>query len=70
MPYSHVALVHFLSLNPKTGTPSPTEHLSYDDPDYKPKKETSDNEFWRSGKRDKYILITSEKSGMMNTYWI
>ena len=52
MPYSHAALVHFLSLNPKTGTPSPTEHLSYDDPDYKPKKETSDNELlkiWKKG---------------------
>ena len=44
--------MHFLSLNPKTGTPSPTEHLSYDDPDYKPKKETSDNELlkiWKKG---------------------
>ena len=52
MPYSHAALVHFLSLNPKTATPSPTEHLSYDDPDYKPKKETSDNELlkiWKKG---------------------
>ena len=28
--------MHFLSLNPKIGTPSPTEDLSYDDPDYKP----------------------------------
>ena len=31
-----IAPMHFLSLNPKIGTPSPTEDLSYDDPDYKP----------------------------------
>ena len=33
-----------MSLNPKIGTPSPTEELSYNDPDYRPKKETSDEE--------------------------
>ena len=26
--------MHFLSLNPKIGIPSPTEDLTYDDPDY------------------------------------
>ena len=45
------APMHVLSLNSKIGTPSATEDLSHDGPDYKPKKETS-------GKRDKYILIT------------
>ena len=43
--------MHFLSLNPKIGTPNPTEDLSYDDPDYKPKKETSDEllQIWKMG---------------------
>ena len=46
-----IAPMHFLSLNPKIGTPSPTEDLSYDDPDYKPKKETSDEllQIWKMG---------------------
>ena len=46
-----IALMHFLSLNPKIGTPNPTEDLSYDDPDYKPKKETSDEllQIWKMG---------------------
>ena len=44
--------MHFLILNPKIGTPSLIEELSYDDPDYKPKKETSDEELlqiWKKG---------------------
>ena len=57
------APMHVLSLNSKIGTPSATEDLSHDGPDYKLKKETS-------GKRDNYILITiiCGKSGMMNSY--
>ena len=39
-----MALMHFLSLNPKIGTASPIEDLSYNDPDYLPKKGTSDEE--------------------------
>ena len=39
-----IAPMHFLSLNPKIGTPSTIEDLSYNDPDYKPKNETSDEE--------------------------
>ena len=61
--------MHFSSLNPKIGTLSPTEDLSYDDPDFKPKKETSDEELsqiWKKGQvhlnnlrkiwRDEYLL--------------
>ena len=36
--------MHFLSLNPKIGKPSPTDTVSCDGSDYKPKKETSDDE--------------------------
>ena len=39
-----IAQILFLSLNSKTGTPVLTEDLSYDDPVYKPKKETSNEE--------------------------
>ena len=39
-----IAPKQFLSLNPKIGTPSTTKDLSHDDRDYKPKKETSDEE--------------------------
>ena len=64
-----IAPMHFLSLNPKIGTPSPTEDLSYDEPDYNSKKQTSDEELlqiWKKGQvhlnnlweiwRDKYLL--------------
>ena len=66
--------MHFLSLNPKIGTLSPTEDLSYDDPDFKPKKETSDEELsqiWKKGQvhlnnlrkiwRDEYLLSLRER---------
>ena len=44
--------MHILSFNPKIGTPNPTEDLSYNDPDYKPKKETTDEkllQIWNKG---------------------
>ena len=44
--------MHFLSLNPKICTLNPTEDLSCDGTDYKPKKETSDDELlqiWKKG---------------------
>ena len=44
--------MHFLSLNPNISTLSPTEDLSYDDLNYKPKKETSNKELlqiWKNG---------------------
>ena len=65
--------MHFLSLNPKIGTPNPTEDLSYDDPDYKPKKETSDEllQIWKMGQAhlnnlckiwpDEYLLSLRER---------
>ena len=43
--------MHFLSLNPNISTLSPTEDLSYDDLNYKQKKETSNKELlqiWKS----------------------
>ena len=43
--------MHFLSLNPKIGTPSLTEDLSFDDPDYKPKKETPDEKLLQNRKK-------------------
>ena len=66
--------MYFLSLNPKIGTPSPTEDLSYNDPDDKPKKETSDEELlqiWKKGQihlknlwkiwHDEYLLSLREQ---------
>ena len=44
--------MHFWSLNPKFGTPSPAEDLYYNDPDYKTKKETSNEkllQIWKKG---------------------
>ena len=64
--------IHFSSLNPKIGAPSPAEDLSYDDPDYKPKKETSFEllQIWKKGQvslnnlwkiwHDEYLLSLRE----------
>ena len=69
-----IAPMHFLSLNTEIGAPSPTEDLSYDDLDYKPKKETSDEELlqiWKKGQvhlnnlwkiwHDDYLLSLRER---------
>ena len=70
-----IAPMNSLSSNPKTGTASPTEDLSYNDPHYKPKKETSDEELlqiWKKGQvhlnnwwkiwHDEYLLSLRERS--------
>ena len=69
-----IAPMHFLSLNPKTGKPSPIEDLSYDDAYCKSKKETSDEkllQIWKKGQvhldnlwkiwRDEYLLSLKER---------
>ena len=48
--------MHFLSLNLKFDPPSRTENLSCDDRDYKPKKETSDEELMQTLKIGKVHL--------------
>ena len=48
--------MYFLSLNLKIDPPSRTENLSCDDRDYKPKKETSDEELMQTLKKGKVHL--------------